>query len=221
MSVAPRPLYRWLAFVAWALLIFALVPYANDLQAWVGRRLGDRALGAFLIAVLALAVATAGWWLLAVGRRRTAGLREAVTRFGWILGIAALMGAWGWSLRVAAEPAHLFSFAVLGVLAFRALCCRLRDRGVYPAAAALVAIVGTLDEVVQWLVPGRYWDLGDVGINAVTGVLVQLMIWKGIRPRSVAPGFSRRSLRISRSPCWPCAWPSPTPPRPPRDSEAS
>jgi hypothetical protein len=46
-------------------------------------------------------------------------------------------------------------------------------------------------------VPGRYWDLGDVGINAVTGVLVQLMIWKGIRPRSVAPGFSRRSLRIS------------------------
>lgn len=183
---------RWLAFGLWSLVIFALVPFANDLQAWIDRRFGPAALRWALTAALVVAVGVAVRWLV---RTKLDGWGTA-RRLAWILVIAAAAGVWVWRLRVAAEPAHLFSFAVLGVLAFRAYRVTLRDRGVYLAAAALTAIVGTLDEVIQWLVPGRFWDLGDVGINAGIGVLVQLPIWKGIRPADVGPGAGGHSLRI-------------------------
>ena len=190
----PRPLRRWLAFVLWVVLIFVLVPFANELQAAIAERFGAAALRWAVAGALAAAVVVGSRWLIGERRRHGAAIGP---RLLWILAVAALAGAWLWRLRFAAEPAHLLFYAVLAVLAFRALCCRLRDRGVYPAAAALVAIVGILDEIVQWLVPGRFFDLGDLGIDVAAAVLVQLVIWQGVRPRTIAPGLEPRSLRAA------------------------
>lgn len=182
---------RWLAFALWAVVIVAATPVANDVQKWIKGQFGAKSLRYALIALVLTLTASLVIWLV---RKR---LSAPYHRLLWLLGIATVALALMWRLEVEAEPAHLAAYGVLGVLAFRALSSRLRDTAVYPAAAALTALVGTFDEVVQWLLPKRFWGLGDVGLNVTAAVLVQLLIWKVVRPPGIAPGASPRSLRVA------------------------
>ncbi len=182
---------RWTAFLLWTVVVFAAAPYANDIQGWISDRLGQQALRLALSALLL--AATAGFAVRLVRRRDGDDLR----RLAWLGGVALSAFILMWRLEVDAEPAHLALYGILGWLAFRALSARHRDGGVYLAAAVLTAIVGNLDEVFQWLLPHRFWDLGDVGLNASAGVMAQLVIWKVIRPADVASGFGARSLRLA------------------------
>ncbi len=183
--------FWWGVLGLWTAVIFAAVPYANEVQAWIRTQLGEGALRAAMIAVVAVsAVAVMAFLLKRRGRWRLRG-------FLWMFGISAFTLIWMSQLRVAAEPVHLVEYGVLAVLAFRALSRHLRDGAVYPAAAALTALIGTFDELLQWLTPGRFWDLGDVGINAATGVLVQLLIRQGIRPAAGAGRPRPHSVRVA------------------------
>ena len=193
-----RPWNRWFAFLAWAVVILAVAPAANDIQEWISGRFGERALRLMLTALLLAAAAGFVVWL--ARNRRGFDLRRIL----WVLALSGTTLAVMWRLEVAAEPAHLAEYAILGGLAFHALAARLRDGGVYLAAAALAAIVGTLDEVFQWLLPHRYWGPGDIVLDAAAGILVQLLIWKGIRPPDISPGVGARSLRVAvrLAACW-------------------
>ena len=187
---------RWSAFVLWSAVVFAAVPYANDIQAWISAQLGAQALRLALSALLA--ALTVGLAVRLVRRRD----RDDPRRLAWLAGLALAAFALMWRLEVDAEPAHLALYGVLAWLAFRALSVHHRDAGVYPAAAALTAIVGTLDEVFQWLLPNRFWDLGDVGLNVSAGVMVQLVIWKVVRPAeilAVTPEGGKRGTVGARS----------------------
>ncbi len=182
---------RWLAFAIWSAVVWSAAPFANEIQAWISGRFGKGALRVILSLLLAAVVAGLVAWL----SRQRDGSR--IRRLAWLLGLAMVTLALMWRLSVTAEPVHLALYGVLAVLAFRALAPRLRDGGVYPAAAVLTAIVGTLDEVLQWLLPSRFWDLSDVALNASAGVLVQLVIWMVIRPAAITTGFSTGSLRAA------------------------
>ena len=182
---------RWAAFGLWAVVVFAAVPYANDIQGWISDQLGQQALRLFLTALLLGLTVT---FAVRLVRRRD---RNDVRRLVWLSGLALLAFALMWRLEVDAEPAHLALYGILGWLAFRALACHYRDSGIYLAAAALTIIVGNLDEIFQWLLPQRFWDLGDVGLNASAAIMAQLVIWKVVRPPSIAPGFGARSLRLA------------------------
>jgi hypothetical protein len=121
-------------------------------------------------------------------------------RAAGLLAVAAAFVAWAlhlW-LRPGAEPVeavHLVEYGILGVLAARALRHHAADSGSLLAAGLLVALVGTLDEVIQWLVPNRFFDLRDVVINAGSGALVQIALgWLRLRRsrcrgRRPAPGL--------------------------------
>ncbi len=185
---------RWTAFGLWTAVVFAATPYANDIQGWIRDQLGEGGLR-LALSVLLVAV-TAG---IAARLFRRGGLAPAAVgaRLAWLLALAAAAFTLMWRLSVAAEPAHLALYGILGWLAFRALSVHLSDAGVYPAAAALTAIAGTVDEILQWLLPSRFWDLSDVGLNVAAGVMVQLVIWRVVRPAGIASGFSVRSLRIA------------------------
>ncbi len=191
VQARPRAWPRWLAFGLWTAVVFAAVPYANDIQGWISDLFGEQALRFGMMALLlALTVAFA----VRLIRRRDP---SDLWRLAWLLGLALAAFVLMWRLEVDAEPVHLALYGVLGWLAFRALSVRHRDGGVYPAAAALTAIAGTLDEILQWLLPERFWDMGDIGINVFAGVVVQLVIWKVARPARIEPGFGARSLRLA------------------------
>ncbi|MDP6342456.1 MAG: VanZ family protein [Alphaproteobacteria bacterium] len=93
------------------------------------------------------------------------------------------------------EAIHFLEYGPLGVLIFRALACRIRDYSIYVAAAIVGAMVGMLDETIQWLTPKRYFDARDIGLNLLAIALVQLALAAGIRPKMIVGWPDGRGLR--------------------------
>jgi hypothetical protein len=180
----------WLIVVAWSGVILVTIPFAVTIQTSVDRRFGPTA---FLILVLvAGALGT-----LAAGRALAGrGTPASAAGYLWIAVVASVFGVATWSMRGNPEEAvHFVEYGVLGVLLYRALLHRVRDATIYPCAALLAAIVGTVDEAVQWLTPGRYWALRDVGLNLTGATLALVAIGAGLRPPVIAARVGRASVR--------------------------
>lgn len=75
----------------------------------------------------------------------------------------------------AAERTHLFEYGLLAATLYEALIERRRqtDRGPPPGltAMAVTAGIGWFDEALQRWMPGRVYDLRDVGINAFAALV--------------------------------------------------
>lgn len=181
----------WWTVGAWILFIYLTIPLARTVQTAVRDRGGSMV---FLWITLLAGTAAAG----AVVR---AGLRKRWTPTpGRSLALAAVFGAFAasaGSLRANPEEAfHFVQYGVLGFLLFRALGFRLADPSIYVAGALIGAAVGIADELIQWLVPNRYFDYRDIGINAWAGVLAQVALWAGLRPAFVRERLSLRGIRL-------------------------
>ena len=195
---APResPRVSWLYFLLCALAIFLTVPFARGVRLFVTEQWG-RVTFAYLVAGCVLAGAG---WLIGSLRRRG---EFRVASVAWIAGVVVVYLAWTAFLaqRLSPEEAfHFLEYGALSYLAFRALSHQVRDPSIYPASVLLCAIVGTLDEFIQWLTPGRVWALEDVGLNVGSAALMQIVLWKGIRPAliSAEPVRARSWQRVAR-----------------------
>ena len=182
----------WALAGAWALGIYLAVPLAREVQAAAearGARMG------FLWATLG-AFALAGAWAVRAWRRR-----EWTATAGQWAALAAVLGTFSvcaWSLRSNPEEAfHFVEYGVLGLLLFRALRHRLGDPSIYVAGALIGAAAGIGDELLQWLVPRRYFDYRDIAINAWAGTLAQAALWGGIRPAAARGRWSARGTRAA------------------------
>ena len=187
MFERPPPRAEWLSwcFVAlWAGVIFATVPIARALQRVVNEAWGEQA---FFYATLAVIAFALGW----TGYRLWRAERMSLDRWLGLFVSAALFAGYVYTLRGnPVEALHFLEYGVLGVLAFRALSHRVRDLTIYPAAALVGAIVGMLDEALQWLTPNRVWDLRDIWFNFVGAGIAQLGIATGVRPSLISPRFT-------------------------------
>lgn len=191
-SERPRAARAWVELGLWVLLIFLTVPFVGGFQRWVARTIGSAAFGWAVVAtVLGVgALLLGGPWRRQVPR----------SAWPWLAGVAVVYLAWTallWSST--AETVHLVEYAVLGLLAFRALGQRGADWGVVASAALVGSLVGVTDEVVQWLTPNRVPDLRDMTINAGAASLVQLAIIRlvpGPLPRPDIRSL-RRTLRLA------------------------
>ncbi len=109
-------------------------------------------------------------WCLA----RSPGRRElAVLAVVALLYLAVL-----WPIRLPEERFHLLEYGLLAALVYAALLERQRRGGELrwaagPAlvAVAIIGLAGWLDEGIQHLLPNRYYDWVDVGLNPVAGIL--------------------------------------------------
>lgn len=117
----------------------------------------------FLIVVAGIVLAE---WV-----RRPPGIREV----GIALGIAFV---YLWTLArmfVPEERTHLIEYSIVALFMHRALVERRRNGRPVPLPAVItivaVALLGLLDEAVQWFVPGRHFDLHDVGFNVLAGLM--------------------------------------------------
>jgi len=94
------------------------------------------------------------------------------------------------------EAIHFLEYGLLGYLLFRALRHHIPDKTIYLAAFLIGGTVGIFDEILQWIIPRRYWDFRDIGLNALSVGLCQIAIWKGIRPKLPSPRVELRSVKI-------------------------
>jgi hypothetical protein len=128
--------------------------------------------GAFAVG-LGLAAAAVVGTALSGDRGRPLWIALGVVAAAWMIPIRGGLSA--------LERTHLFEYGLLAVLLHEALVER-RSSGAGPSRPAVVAVVvasllGWLDEVVQALVPGRVYDLRDVGVNALAaGVAVAIVV---------------------------------------------
>jgi hypothetical protein len=113
----------------------------------------------------------------------------------WLLGGGSALVLWTNRLMGQPEEAiHFLEYGVLGFLLYRALQPRIQDASVFFAAALVGVLAGTVDEIIQWIVPGRYWDFRDIGLNAGACILTLVAIWRLVPRPSAKVGA--RSLRV-------------------------
>ena len=167
----------WLGVAAWVGFIYATIPLARSIQEFIRDRGGK---AAFLWLTFLCFAAAAGWVVRAML------CKQWIGRPMQILVLAAIGGlfCWlTWSLRENPEEAfHFVQYGVLSLLLFRALSHRFSDPSIYVAAMLIGAAFGIFDELIQWVVPQRYFDYRDIGINALAVGLVQVALAAGIRP---------------------------------------
>jgi len=96
---------------------------------------------------------------------------------------------------VPVEAVHFLEYGLLGFFLFRALRFRINNRCIYLIAFLSGSLVGIFDEIIQWIVPLRLWDIRDVGLNALSSGLFQIGLWKGIQPRGIFPKIKAKSLK--------------------------
>ena len=181
-------LLRWLAVFAWVAVIFAAIPFVLSLREYFVARWPAELIG---IGVILVVVALCAAGLIFLRRRRR---RLPFTDAALLLVVTTVLVIWTWRLMGQPEEAvHFLEYGVLGVLLFRALRMGIQDNSVFAAGALIGILVGIFDEIIQWLVPGRFWDFRDIVLNGGASILVQIAL-SVLAPAQSSP-ISRRSLR--------------------------
>lgn len=78
--------------------------------------------------------------------------------------------------RFPAERLHLVEYGLVGFLLLRALCLDLPAPRAYIVALLLTGLIGAGDELIQWVLPERVFEMKDVQLNFVSGALGLLAV---------------------------------------------
>jgi hypothetical protein len=185
-----RSINPWLAVALWIGLIFVSIPLVRNLREEIIKIIPARAIGYAVMVVVVIVVAAA----LAHLKRSRA--QVGVSDVAWLSGVSIVVIWWTWRLMGAPEEAvHFLEYGVLGILLYRALDHRVADWTVFVAATLAGTVVGTVDEIVQWLVPNRIFDFRDIVLNSGAVALSQVVTWRmTTRPSARVSRSSRRIL---------------------------
>lgn len=185
------PTLSWSYAGLWTLGIFAAIPLARSIQAWVAQMLGHEIFTYLVVSGILL-----GLWLSVRYVRRH---KPEDSKNLWWLGLVA--GAYlAYTMVLAAghpvEAVHLLQYGILGLLVFRALAHRVRDYSIYASTAVICGMVGIADEVIQWITPDRYWDIRDIWMNFFAALMAQVALAFGLRPKFVNGPPGSANLRL-------------------------
>lgn len=155
---------KWLLVVSYSIFILATLPVARSAWNWIGVSNGK-------IILVGLYIGALGYTF--------AKLRNYIILFT-ILFLSVLVFRF---IDIPAERIHFIEYGILGWMAYWAAGNNMR--GLFIALGYIV-IMGVLDEVVQWILPDRYFDMRDIGMNifgGVIGILLAVYYYK----RTVMP----------------------------------
>jgi phosphoglycerol transferase MdoB-like AlkP superfamily enzyme len=76
-----------------------------------------------------------------------------------------------WPMESPEEKLHFIEYGTVGVLWFLSMPVGWSTPKKYVTAALATVASGWLDEGIQALIPSRYYDLRDVGFNALAGLM--------------------------------------------------
>lgn len=180
------------AAVTWILVIYATIPVVKGLRERFVDRWDESVIGFAVVGTLLTVSIIA---LLQLRRTVHPPLKTAL----WLIAIAGIYLWWTSRLWERPEEAvHLLEYGVLGVLLHGALRRRVDNATAFVSAALLAGLVGTIDETIQWMTPGRYWDFRDIGINSGSSALALVGLSRlSPSPSRVTTGSWRMPARLA------------------------
>ena len=181
----------WIWVALWAMTIFATIPVGRALQEYVRDQWGMHTFTYLVMIAIIIWLSVAAIYLI---RRRATLTRHYI----WLTLIAGVFIFYTYQLKESPEEAlHFVEYGMLGILIYRALSHRIRDHMIYVLAALIGAIIGTIDELIQWITPRRYWDYRDIWFNFFAVALVQMGIAKGLEPELISTPVRLKSIRLA------------------------
>jgi len=189
MSSKKKIFFSWLGVILCILSIFLIVPIARTIRNFVDSNWDVSLFGYSVIFVVSAAFLSSLYFLWFRLKIHT------ISNYLWLATVALFYIFFTLRLWNRPEEAiHFLEYGLLGFLLFQALRYHIHDKGIYLIAFLIGALVGILDETLQWMIPRRVWDFRDLGINALSVGLFQIAIWKGLKPK--LQGFRMQSKSI-------------------------
>jgi VanZ family protein len=184
-------LKAWLWVVLCSLAIFSTIPVARGFQKFISHTIG-RIFFTYSVVFIVVCGLTVLFYLFIF----TFNVRK-ISQYAWLVICAGLYVFLTFKFhRYPEEATHLIEYGLLSYFIFNALQYETRDWTIYLITILIVLFVGTTDEFIQWMTPKRYWDFRDIGTNVVGGLIFQLAIWKGIRPRFIDQPIAKISVKM-------------------------
>ena len=176
-SIKRKKFFAWLWVFLCTASILLIVPLARAVQNFTTARWGRSFFG--YVVLIAAAAGFLGVLYVLVFRLKI----RSPSNYIWILAITAVYVYVTLKLWERPEEAvHFLEYGLLGFFLFRALRFSIDDKSIYLAGFLAGSLAGIFDEILQWAVPNRLWDLRDVGLNALSSGLFQILLLKGIKP---------------------------------------
>jgi VanZ family protein len=187
-----KKLLAWLWVSLCSLAIFLIVPIARTIEKFVSAHWGRSLFGYAVLAAVGVAFLFLLHFLVFKLKIRSP------SNYIWLTAVAGLYVYFTLKLWRAPEQAiHFLEYGVLGYFLFRALSLSLQEKGIYLVAFLSGSLVGIFDEILQWMIPERYFDFRDIVLNALAVGLFQVALWKGIKPKIIGERIGRKSIRTT------------------------
>ena len=152
--------WRWV--IIYTLFLYASLPFGRSVLTLLKNLMGS-GLG---LCVNLLLVLIGVIFLASLLFNRTRTWYQVGTFVSISLVMAFLVG----KIEIPEERIHLLQYGGLGYLTLSSLQCYPTNFLIYSSAFGFVLLVGCGDELIQWLLPNRVFDLRDILFNILGGV---------------------------------------------------
>jgi len=166
------------------------IPIARRIQIFVYANWGREAFLYFVL--LCLAIGGIGLLYFLIFKLKI----RSPSNYIWLIICGVLYTHFTLRLRnIPEEAVHFLEYGLLGFFIFRALLHYVKNKSIYLTATFLALLIGIFDEILQWITPQRYWDFRDAELNGLAAGLLQIVIWKVIKPKEIAEKINPYSIR--------------------------
>lgn len=150
-----------------ALYIIISASFMFQLLEFLRTHIGQQ--GLKILVGLGLTISASAFWIYAILvniKRRSFSLPGTLV----IAMVLTMIMVLAWQIQNFAERIHIVEYAILGWFAAGDLVkVNKKTRGAI-SACLFCAAVGLMDEIFQWILPQRYFDLNDIIFNTLGGV---------------------------------------------------
>lgn len=163
-----RKKYWALAFI-WIAIIYSTLYFVRPICEFLKGAIP------FAIVMNAMIIVVLGAFLIVIGRK----LLASKSFLNYALILIALLG-YGYglvSIEYPEEKLHFIQYGFLSLLIFRALIADFPRAASYGLALLLTSFFGWVDEIIQGILPNRYYQNTDVILNMFSGALGLLLVY--------------------------------------------
>jgi VanZ family protein len=181
----------WLWVLLCTAVIYSTIPVARSMQKFISANIGREFFTHAVIFCIVCGFCIVFYFLITKLKVKN------ITQYLWLLLCGSIMIYFTLALKKYPEEAvHLLEYSILSFVVFRALSFKIQDWTVYISTVLIASVIGTFDELIQWITPDRVGHYKDIQLNTVSGLIGVLIISFGIRPAKISQSVSQYSRKF-------------------------